>query len=135
VLEKVTQIYGWLDSQIRRNANLTPCRVCGSCCDFDNFDHRLFVTGPELIYLAAKSAPDTVKQMTTARCPYNIEGKCGVYEHRFAGCRIFCCRGDADFQGRLSEAVLKKLKSICTELEIPYRYLDLATALNTFGHD
>jgi hypothetical protein len=53
----------------------------------------------------------------------------------FAGCRIFCCRGDADFQHRLSEAVLKKLKAICTELEIPYRYLDLTTALNTFGRD
>jgi hypothetical protein len=54
-----------------------------------------------------------------------------VYEYRFAGCRIFCCKGDADFQNRLSESALRKFKSICTDFQISYRYADLAKASHT----
>ena len=133
LLERVAEIYAWLDLRIRRSSNRAgACRACGDCCDFDAFDHRLFVTPPELIYLAANMGGESIKAMPTGRCPYNVDGKCSVHEHRFAGCRIFCCNGDADFQSELSESALARLKSICTEFQIPYRYLDLATALNTF---
>lgn len=136
--KKVAEIYDWLDTQIREHNQLTgQCSACGKCCDFDGFDHRLFITGPELMYLAANLGDDNVMPMPTSRplggkCPYNIEGKCTVYEHRFASCRIFCCSADADFQSELSETVLKKLKSLCEEFQIPYRYSDLASALNAF---
>ncbi len=140
-LKKVAEIYDWLDSQITNNSDLAgQCRACGRCCNFDNcgpaneegFDHRLFVTTPELMYLAVNLGEETIKPMATSRCPYNIDGKCSVYKYRFAGCRIFYCNGDSDFQSRLSESALKKFKSICTEFQIPYRYTDLATALNNF---
>jgi hypothetical protein len=49
---------------------------------------------------------------------------------RFAGCRIFFCEGDADFQSELSESVISRFKSLCTEFDIPYIYSDLRTALN-----
>ena len=131
--KKVAEIYGWLDAQIRENNQLTgQCSACGKCCDFDGFDHRLFITRPELMYLTANLSDENVMPMTTSRCPYNIEGKCTVYEYRFAACRIFCCGADADFQSELSETVLKKLKSLCEEFQIPYRYSDLAFALNAF---
>jgi len=109
------------------------CRSCGDCCDFDEFDHRLFITPPEFMYLAANLGAENIKPMLSSECPYNIDGKCSVYEYRFSGCRIFCCNGDADFQSRLSEEVLQKLKSICTEFRIPYRYADLAVALSGFA--
>ena len=132
LLERVAEVYDWLELQIRRSGSLAgACECCGDCCDFDAFDHRLFVTSPELTYLAANLGAGNIKTMTTGRCPYNIDGKCSVHEHRFAGCRIFCCSGDAAFQSELSEAVLTRLRSICTEFRIPYRYVDLATALNT----
>jgi Fe-S-cluster containining protein len=132
-LKKVAEIYKWLDSQITNNNNLAGmCSACGKCCDFSQFDHRLFVTTPELIYLTAKLHSKNLKPMTTSRCPYNIKGKCSVYEHRFSGCRIFFCNGDRDFQGRLSESALKKFKSLCSEFRIPYCYIDLATAFNKF---
>ncbi len=131
MLERVAQIYDWLESQIRRGGDLAgACNACGNCCDFDAFDHRLFVTPPELEYLAANLGGENIKPMPTGKCPYNVDGKCSIYEYRFAGCRIFCCKGDADFQSDLSESVLATLKSICTEFQIPYRYLDMATALN-----
>jgi len=149
LLEKVAEIYTWLDTQIRDNNKLTgQCKACGKCCDFGSpdqgFDHRLFVTPPELMYLTARRqaenlGAENIKSMPTNRgstllttsCPYNVDGKCTVYEYRFAGCRIFYCKADVDFQGELSESALEKLKSLCTEFQIPYRYTDLATALNT----
>jgi len=138
LLGKVAEIYTWLNAQIHDNNLLTgQCNACGKCCDFDGFDHHLFVTPPELMYLtsgqqAANPGAEKQNVMTTSQCPYNIDGKCRIYEYRFAGCRIFCCKADADFQSRLSESALKKFKSICAEFQIPYRYSDLATALNSF---
>lgn len=133
VAERVARVYNWLSLQTPHYSDPeTGCKACGQCCDFDSFDHRLFVTPPELIYLIARLGPENIKPMPTTRCPYNNAGQCGIYQHRFAGCRIFCCKADADFQSRLSESALKKIKLICTELEIPYRYTDLATALNNF---
>jgi Fe-S-cluster containining protein len=139
LIKKVAKIYKWLDSQIHESAHLAGiCDVCGKCCDFAQFDHRLFVTTPELMYLAANLDAENIKPMTTGRgstslttgCPYNIKGKCSVYEHRFSGCRIFSCKGDADFQSRLSESAVKKFKAICEQFQIPYRYTDLATAMD-----
>jgi len=131
ILRKVAEIYNWIEQQLGVNGELAGrCDACGKCCDFDAFEHRLFVTVPELMYLAAKLNVDDLKPMLTGRCPYNIDGKCTVYKYRFAGCRIFCCKADADFQNSLSESALEKLKAICLEFEVPYRYTDLATALN-----
>ncbi|MHC4665691.1 MAG: YkgJ family cysteine cluster protein [Planctomycetota bacterium] len=131
LIRRVAEIYRWLDLQIRDNRDcMGVCEACGKCCDFDNFDHRLLVTTPELVHLGAKLGGGKIRPMHTGRCPYNIDGKCSIYEYRFAGCRIFCCRGDADFQSGLSESVVKRMKSICVELRIAYRYIDLATALN-----
>jgi Fe-S-cluster containining protein len=131
LLTKVAEIYNWLDTQICRNPDLAGlCNACGRCCDFDVFDHRLFVTTPELLYLAANLHAEKVKPMLTARCPYNISGKCSIYEYRFAGCRIFCCKGTPDFQSALSESALRKFKNLCEQFQISYHYIDLPTALN-----
>jgi Fe-S-cluster containining protein len=141
LLERVAGIYKWLDSQISNNSDLAgTCSVCGKCCDFAQMDHRLFVTTPELMYLTANPGAESIQPMTTSSgstslttgCPYNVGGRCTIYEHRFSGCRIFCCKADADFQSRLSELALKKFKLLCTEFQIPYRYTDLASALNGF---
>ncbi len=132
LLNKVAEIYDWLDLQIRQSAD-TPaqCDACGKCCDFARFDHRLFVTPPELMYLTANLHDEDLKPMPTGRCPYNTDGKCTVYDYRFAGCRIFSCKSDPDFQSTLTESTLNKLKSLCTQFHIPYRYTDLPTTLNT----
>ncbi|MHC4456303.1 MAG: YkgJ family cysteine cluster protein [Planctomycetota bacterium] len=134
VLKRVSEIYDWLDLQIRNHRKPAGhCEGCGACCDFDNFDHNLFVTTPELIYLASKLGGEKIKPMKTSRCPYQTKGKCTIYKYRFASCRIFCCKGDSDFQSRLSESAMEKFKSLCTEFEVAYRYNSLATALNSFG--
>jgi len=136
LLKRVAEIYEWLDLQTCRYTGLAgKCDGCGRCCDFAQFDHRLFVTTPELMYLAANLGAEKIKPMVTSQCPYNSGGKCTIYEYQFAGCRIFCCKGGSDFQSKLSESAIKKFKSICRDFQIPYRYSDLATALNTFAGD
>jgi Fe-S-cluster containining protein len=134
LIEEVAALYDWIEAQLQREASRAGrCRACGACCDFVAYDHRLFVTPPELIYLAAKLDVDRPAPMPGGRCPYQQEKRCAVHEHRFAGCRIFCCTGDAALQSDLSEAALRRLKGLCEEFQVPYRYQDLATALHAFG--
>ena len=127
LIERVQLVYDWLDSEIRGNESFADnCKGCGECCDFDSFDHRLFITTPELKYLLDKLGVDKLEAMASGCCPYNINGKCTVYEYRFAGCRIFYCNADKEFQSWLSESALAKFKSICEDFQIPYRYMELS---------
>ena len=132
LLDEVAEIYDWLDSQINSKLS-SECEACGKCCDFKAFGHRLFVTLPELLYLAEKLNVEKLKTMPKDICPYNVGGKCTVHEYRFSGCRIFNCKTDANIQSDLSEAVLEKLKEVSEKFRIPYRYVDLAIALNVFN--
>jgi len=133
LVEDVASIYEWIAEQLRRQSGrVGRCNACGACCDFPSYGHRLFVTPPELIYLAARLDVSRFPPMPGGRCPYQQDNRCSIHEHRFAGCRIFHCRGDSSFQGELSEAALKRLKTLCEEFGIPYQYLDLPAAMNTF---
>jgi len=136
LLEDVAALYDWIEAQLRANAGPAGrCKACGKCCDFVGYDHLLFVTPPELIYLAEKLNATRLRQMDSGRCPYQHGATCSVHAYRFAGCRIFCCGRDSDFQSELTEAALKKLKAICARFGVPYRYADLATALAASASD
>jgi Fe-S-cluster containining protein len=132
IIKEIAGIYEWLDSQVSSKIS-GECEACGKCCDFKAFDQRLFVTLPELLYLAEKLNVEKLKPMSADICPYNVGGKCTVYEYRFSGCRIFNCKADVNIQSDLSEAVLEKLKEVSEKFRIPYRYVDLTTALNVFN--
>jgi Fe-S-cluster containining protein len=134
LLEEVAAIYEWIDKQRKQDpARTGRCKACGACCDFAAYDHLLYVTPPELAYLAARLGVRELKTMTTGRCPYQQGTNCAVHEHRFAACRIFCCDGDPDSQSELSEEALRRLKALCEEFRVPYRYQDLAAALAGFN--
>ena len=133
LLQEVAAVYDWIEARRRQeSARAGQCQACGACCDFIAYDHRLYVTPPELAYLAARLGVRELRAMPTGRCPYQEGPKCTVHEHRFAGCRVFGCKGDPDFQSELSEEALRRLKALCEEFQIPYRYQDLATALAGF---
>jgi hypothetical protein len=158
IVKRVEAIYKWLDEQIAAHQEAAGvCDACGKCCDFESFGHRLFVTTPEILYFKCavchsdrsdakrREAEESIKTDSSTRsdksglarndnygrCCYQVENKCTVYDYRFAGCRIFCCKGDVRFQSDLTEAVIKKFKALCDEFKIPYRYVDLPTALTT----
>lgn len=130
LLEEVAALYDWIETRRRQEPiRAGRCQACGACCDFPAYDHRLYVTPPELVYLAAKLGVRELQPMSTGRCPYQQSTHCTVHEHRFVGCRVFGCDGDPEFQSELSEEALRRLKIICEESQVPYRYQDLATAL------
>lgn len=134
LLKRVAEIYNWLDLQTDQYRDISGgCSACGRCCDFESFDHLLYVTTPELIYLAAKIGDENIRPMADKRCSYNVEGRCTVYENRFAGCRIFFCKADKDEQSRLSELSVGKFRALCGEFGVPYRYRELGEALGCFG--
>lgn len=128
ITARLEQIYTWLDEAI--SDKNVGCNACGRCCDFKAFGHSLFVTSAELIYLTEKLETEKLKPMPAERCPYQVDDKCSIYNYRFCGCRIFACKGDEDFQTQLSEHISQKLKALCDELNISYRYTNLKTALN-----
>lgn len=131
IVDKVDDIYVWLDNYLKEHSEfIGSCEICGRCCDFEKYDHHLFVTSPEIEYLIGKLGKQNIKKMTNGRCPYNIKGFCSIHENRFAGCRIFNCRGDKEFQSKLTEQTLKKLKSLCNEFGFPYCYVNLPNAIN-----
>jgi len=128
IVTRVAELYAWVDQQIQ-GLESEPCQACGNCCDFVAYDHRLFVTTPELTYFQLElNGP--VKPMPAGRCPYQEQERCTVYDMRFLGCRIFGCTRPDAFQNELMERALQRLRALCEEFDISYEYVDLATALN-----
>jgi Fe-S-cluster containining protein len=128
IVAAVEEVYRHIDAEVSRHTY--GCSACGKCCDFDVYDHRLFVTSPEMVYLLAKLGRANILPMAGGLCPYNLRGECTVHPYRFAGCRIFFCKGDAEKQAQLSERISSRFKAICQEYGLDYYYTDLKTALN-----
>lgn len=126
ILEQVDAIYQWLQSELVQLDQ--QCTACGQCCDFESFGHRLYVTTPELIYFR-HFVTLPIKEMTTGVCPYRVDGKCTVYPYRFAGCRIFTCKGDAEKENRICEEAIRRCKALCDEYAVAYHYVYLKAGL------
>ena len=121
----VEEIYRWIESQGIEHI----CTGCGDCCNFTDYDHLLFVTGVELIHFAETVGTENIKPMRNGICPYRVDNKCTVYKSRFAGCRIFQCKGDNEKQGEVMENALAKFKKTGEEFGVNYSYTDLARGL------
>ncbi|MBP8303498.1 MAG: hypothetical protein KBE04_05150 [Phycisphaerae bacterium] len=131
LVREVAAIYEWLDqAAIQAGGPASACRRCGRCCDLEAYGHRLFLTTPEWIAFRQGLGGEPVRPMPSGRCPYNEGGLCTVYAIRFAGCRIFRCGLDTQAQSGIAESALVRLKALCIQYAVPYRYVDLATALN-----
>jgi len=130
-VREVAAIYEWLDqAAIQAGGPASAFRRCGRCCDLEAYGHRLFLTTPEWIAFSQGLGGEPVRPMPSGRCPYNEGGLCTVYAIRFAGCRIFRCGLDTQAQSGIAESALVRLKALCIQYAVPYRYVDLATALN-----
>jgi len=135
ILREVAGIYEGLDHELLQIATHAACRKCGQCCDFEAYGHRLFLTTPEWITFRQGLGDLPIRSMPSGRCPYNQEGLCTVHAIRFSGCRIFGCRLEQRVQSDLTESTLVRLKALCVQYNLPYRYVDLASALNGWFGD
>ena len=92
----IAEIYADLSRQI--DLRKPVCSMSGSCCRFEAFGHRLFVTTLELAVFALDrpAQPVAIADWDGTGCPYQIHGRCGVHPIRPFGCRIFFCDPTAD---------------------------------------
>ena len=124
-------IYESLDHAAPRAATQgSACRQCGRCCDLEAYGHRLFLTTPEWVFFLNGLGDRPIRPMQSGRCPYNEGSLCAVYPIRFAGCRVFGCGLDTQTQSEMTELALVRLKAVCVQHDLPYRYVDLASAIN-----
>ena len=122
------------------------CRSSGRCCQFEEWGHRMYVTGVELVHFATvHGTPETqnakpktqngagAKVVSLAQffagevrgCPYQVDGLCTAREARPLGCRVYFC--DENAQGWQSEVYEKyhtKLKAVHERFGVPYRYVE-----------
>jgi len=131
MIDRVGKIYKLIQATLDTLPHLAgKCNACGKCCNFESYDHRLYITPPEIQYLAFHIGDENIRKMNNGACPYNEKGKCAVYNYRFASCRIFCCNGDKEFQSRLTESTIAALKQLCVKFELPYSYRQLSEVLS-----
>lgn len=126
-LAAVEQVYRDIDEQL---AATNPwCKNCGRCCDFVRYDHRLYATTLEILYLLKGLATlgETELDENEGTCPYQQQNKgCIIRPYRTAGCRIFFCQSlDPDYQHKLTEQALARLRELHQQFGAAYYYADL----------
>jgi Fe-S-cluster containining protein len=88
---EIVEIYNELEAEL---ASINPgCNACGTCCHFDEFNHVLYASTIETKYIQenVEVPPFDPGQGT---CPFLIDNKCTIREHRALGCRVFFCNPD-----------------------------------------
>ncbi len=88
---EIVEIYNELEAEL---ASLDPgCNTCGTCCHFDEFNHVLYASTIETKYIQENvDVPPFDPDQGT--CPFLIDNKCTIREHRALGCRVFFCNPD-----------------------------------------
>ena len=123
------------------------CLASGACCRFEEYGHRMYVSGLEAAFVVARidasraaraANPLRILEVDDARrrggCPYLRAGLCGEHEERPLGCRIFFCDKGADgcaadWQSALYEELHAGTIALHERLGVPYRYLEWREAL------
>ena len=88
---KIVEIYNELEAEL---ASLDlGCNTCGTCCHFDEFNHVLHASTIETKYIQENvDVPPLDPDQGT--CPFLIDNKCTIREHRALGCWVFFCNPD-----------------------------------------
>jgi Fe-S-cluster containining protein len=109
------------------------CLASGRCCHFERYDHRLYVTGLDVVWcvrsLRARGGPPSgLAEIAAAKergdCPFLLVDRvCGAHLERPLGCRIFFCdRAARTWQEDLYQRTHEALRLLHERHAIPYRY-------------
>jgi hypothetical protein len=146
LVEAVGAILAEADADIA--ARRPVCRASGRCCRFEEYGHRLYVTGVEMVFFAEREKPEARSQEPEENtagvvslpqffsvesprgCPYQVEGLCTAWEGRPLGCRLYFCDENAQsWQNEVYERYHAKLRAVHERFGVPYRYLEWRAAL------
>ncbi|MEM9347150.1 MAG: hypothetical protein AAGB26_11095 [Planctomycetota bacterium] len=148
-------MYADLDAAVAERRPV--CNASGRCCRFEEYGHRLYVTGLEIAWFVRALAPPvsknndadtpcvvessfTLRQLKptasyqppaiTPNCPYQIDGLCSTHAIRPLGCRTFFCEeGTESWQQETTERFLDRLKALHAEYDLPYAYMEWRAGL------
>ncbi len=104
------------------------CDQSARCCHFEEYGHRLYVTGLEtawfLLHAGRSLSPDEIEDATArGTCPFLMNGLCSVHSVRPMGCRIFFCDSKSrQWQEDVYQRCHRTIADLHDRLEIPYRY-------------
>jgi len=117
------------------------CNTSGRCCRFDEFGHRLYVTGLEIAWVleqhSRQDSPDAscnglaLPQFEQrGACRFQVDGLCSIHTIRPMGCRIFFCEaGTERWQQQLYETQLQRLRNLHDAHALPYVYMEWRAGL------
>ena len=125
-LAGLRKIYRHLDAIAAREDLI--CRECGTCCKFDQVQHRLYVSTGELAFLA--QAPGPRGGATEGSCPYQVGSQCTARDHRTLGCRAYFCEAPAARHEQLYERFHNEVRRLHDRHSLPYWYVELPRGLN-----
>ncbi len=123
------------------DAQAPVCVASGRCCRFEQFGHRLFVTGLETALTLSRiertvTTEDVNGARTDGNCPFQLERLCSIHESRPLACRLFFCDAGADaWMPHLSQDLHNRLRSLHDLWSIPYRYGEWRDMLAMFAAD
>lgn len=125
IREALHQVYRDLDADVRAAGPV--CDLSGRCCRFVEYDHTLFLSGPEATLLVA-DAPTPARELDDgATCPWqDARGACTAREARPLGCRVYFC--DPSYQDRMyeiTEEAIRGLRRVVEALDLPWDYAPL----------
>ncbi len=129
----IAAVYADLQSAV--DARKPACSASGSCCHFDDYGHRLYVTTLELAAFVAglKVAPSNTDP---GGCPFQRDRLCDAHSGRPFGCRIYYCDPTAQlWQRDQYELFHARIKALHESTRTPYFYVEWRAALATvFAH-
>jgi Fe-S-cluster containining protein len=118
-------IYDALDAEV---AGLSPvCSLSGRCCRFQQYDHTLFLSGPEFALLLAEAQTPSRALDDGMTCPWqDARGRCTARQARPLGCRVyFCDPAYEPLAPGLSETYLRRIKQLSEDQDLPWDYAPL----------
>jgi Fe-S-cluster containining protein len=129
IAAELEAVYAYIAAQVESRAPAPPlCTASGRCCRFEEYGHRLYVTGLEAAYTLSRLGRALGENETEAArarggCPFQVERLCDVHQIRPLGCRVYYCDPSAkEWQELLSERTLAEVRKIHDRHGIPYRY-------------
>lgn len=149
VCARLEAIYADVAEATRRRA--PRCDASGRCCHFEAYGHRLYVTGLEAAYTVSRTtaasgaqpapSPGRVLSLAVVQesrergdCPYLSGTLCTVHQVKPLACRTFYCDPTSvQWQQDLTEASLRRVRTLHDEFEIPYRYAEWRTLLGVLA--
>ena len=105
------RLYVQADSEIL--ATGTACRLSGNCCNFPEYGHKLYATRLEAEFIRRNVPREKFRWQSADLCPFWVERKCTIREHRALGCRsFFCDTSQTDALQAIHEKYLARIREI-----------------------